>query len=370
MTGAPPPPLVAGPLRLGPWSDDDADTDADEVLLLADDEEIRAWSPSMRPLRTRDQALAWLGDRRGPGRVEWAARDAATGTLVGRVGLHTIDEEQRCAEIGYAVAAGRRGRGLARAMVDAVTAYAFAAMGLARVTLVHAVGNSASCAVARACGYAAEGVERAALDHGDGVRHDAHRHARLSSDPPGPLPPPPVPVAPVELVAGVLQLRPWEHRLADAVLAAAADPDVRLWNDPGVRDADGARAWVDRAREWGTHATWAVHDATTGAVLGNVSLHRVEPAHARGEVGYWVLPPARGRGVATASVAAVARFAFGALGLQRVELYHAVDNPASCRVAERAGFAREGVLRSAYRYGDGVLRDEHLHARLSPDLSG
>lgn len=363
---SPVPVLDAAPVRLGPWTD----ADAGAVVALAEDEQVRAWSPSLRGLRTHEQALAWLAARRGPGRVEWAARHPASGEVVGRVGLHAVDDEQRSAEIRYAVTAGWRGRGIARAMVDAVTAHAFDRLGLARVTLVHAVGNPASCAVARACGYAFEGVERAALDHGDGVRHDAHRHARLVSDPPGPLPPPPVPLAPVELVAGVLQLRPWEHRFADAVRAASADPEIRRWNDPGAGDADAARAWIDRAREWGTHATWAVHDATSGAVLGNVSLHHVAPEHARGEVGYWVLPEARGRGVATASIAAVARFASAALGLQRVELYHAVENPASCRAAERAGFGCEGVLRSAYRYGDGVLHDEHLHARLSPDLSG
>ncbi len=359
-----PAPLLAGAgVVLGPWSDDDADA----VVAFCADPDSRAWSPSMRAVRTRADAQAWLAGRTGPGRLDWAVRDAASGTLVGRVGLHAVDDEQRCAEVGYAVVPGWRGRGVARAAVAAVSAHAFAGLGLQRVTLVHAVGNPASCAVARACGYAFEGVERSALDHGDGVRHDVHRHARLADDPPGPLPAPPVPPEPVELVAGALQLRPWEHRHAEALLAAGADPGIQRWNDPGVADAQAARAWIDAARAWGAHATWAVHDATSGAVLGNVSLHRLAPEHRRGEIGFWVLPQARGRGVATVAVAAVVRFAFGALDLQRLELYHAVGNTASCRVAGRAGFALEGVLRSAYRYGDGALHDEHLHARLASD---
>ena len=44
---------------------------------------------------------------------------------------------------------------------------------------------------------------------------------------------------------------------------------------------------------------------------------------------------------------------------------HAVANPASCRVAEKAGFRLEGVLAQSHRYGDGVYHDEHLHARLA-----
>jgi len=80
-----------------------------------------------------------------------------------------------------------------------------------------------------------------------------------------------------------------------------------------------------------------------------------------------VAPAARGRGVGTAALGAAARFAFQALGLHRVELFHALENEASCRLAERTGFRLEGVHRDAFRYGDGVLRTEHTHARLASD---
>ena len=51
----------------------------------------------------------------------------------------------------------------------------------------------------------------------------------------------------------------------------------------------------------------------------------------------------------------------------RLELFHAVENAGSCRVAESAGLRLEGVHRSSYRYGDGLLHDEHCHARLADD---
>ncbi len=60
--------------------------------------------------------------------------------------------------------------------------------------------------------------------------------------------------------------------------------------------------------------------------------------------------------------------AFDELGLHRVYLYHAVENPGSCGVARAAGFVQEGTLRQSYRYADGAYHDEHLHALLSTDL--
>jgi RimJ/RimL family protein N-acetyltransferase len=67
-------------------------------------------------------------------------------------------------------------------------------------------------------------------------------------------------------------------------------------------------------------------------------------------------------------VVAASRFAFDELGLHRVYLYHAVENPGSCGVARAAGFVQEGTLRQSYRYADGAYHDEHLHALLSTDL--
>jgi RimJ/RimL family protein N-acetyltransferase len=177
-------------------------------------------------------------------------------------------------------------------------------------------------------------------------------------------------IEPVEIAAGRLQLRlPSEADAAD-VLAMLADPEVALWNPgPEGLDIDAARAWARRGADWsgGDHATFAVHDATSGRLLGNVSLHQIDHEQADAEIGYRVAPWARGQGVATAAVAAASRWAFGALDLLRIELCHATVNPASCRVALKAGYRVEGTLRQSYIYGDGRRYDEHLHARLASD---
>ena len=97
---------------------------------------------------------------------------------------------------------------------------------------------------------------------------------------------------------------------------------------------------------------WAVTDGA-GVVLGRVALREIRLADGVAECTYWVLPAARGRGVATAATVAVARWAVDELGLHRLLLLHSTANPASCRVAAKAGFALEGNLRSAMRHPDG-----------------
>jgi RimJ/RimL family protein N-acetyltransferase len=181
---------------------------------------------------------------------------------------------------------------------------------------------------------------------------------------------------PVEVSAGPLLLRPWRPGDAATVLAALTDPATRVWSNPGgVASIDDARWWVARRSDWssGETAGWAVTDAATGELLGSVNLHSIDRGQGDAEVGYWTVPAARGRGVAPRAVDAAVRWGFATLPVDRVELVHAVENPASGRVAEKAGFSLEGRLRRSYRYGDGVKRDELLWARLAdddvPDLS-
>jgi RimJ/RimL family protein N-acetyltransferase len=179
-------------------------------------------------------------------------------------------------------------------------------------------------------------------------------------------------IEPVEIAAGRLQLRPPTEAEAPDALLMLRDPDVVRWN-PGPAlhqlDLDEARAWCRRGADWssGTHATFSALDATSGRLLGNVSLHKIDLEQQDAEIGYRVAPWARGVGVGTTAVAAATRWAFGALDLVRIELRHSLANPASCRVAVKAGYLLEGTLRQAYVYGDGVRHDEHLHARLSDD---
>jgi len=176
-------------------------------------------------------------------------------------------------------------------------------------------------------------------------------------------------IEPVEIAAGRLQLRPPTRDDAPDSLLMLQDAETVRWNPaPAVVDLDTARGWCARGADWssGEHATFSVLDATTGRLLGNVSLHKIDHEQQDAEIGYRVAPWARGQGVATDAVAAATRWAFAALDLVRMELLHAVANPPSCRVAEKAGYLLEGTLRQSFVYG-GIRQDEHLHARLVTD---
>ncbi len=88
-----------------------------------------------------------------------------------------------------------------------------------------------------------------------------------------------------------------------------------------------------------------VADGLTGVLFGGGTLHHLDTKRSVVEIGYWLYPRARGRGVATIIARALAEYAF-TLGIQRVAAYVEVGNVSSERVLERAGFTREGIIRS------------------------
>lgn len=88
-----------------------------------------------------------------------------------------------------------------------------------------------------------------------------------------------------------------------------------------------------------------VADIHTGEILGGGTFRHLEAKGAIVEIGYWVYPHARGRGIATRMARALAEHAFE-LGIQRVVAYVNVGNSASEQVLARAGFTREGISRS------------------------
>lgn len=173
----------------------------------------------------------------------------------------------------------------------------------------------------------------------------------------------------VEITAGRLHLRPWLPRDAAEVQAICSDPVIARWTRvPEPYTAQDAASYVGEVspRGWdaGTDAHFAVLDATTGGVLASVSLMGI--GDGRAELGLWVGPQARGAGVGADASAAVCRWAFAELGLRRVAWLADVDNAASIRCAQKAGFVHEGVLRARLDV-KGRVSDAWLGARLATD---
>ena len=166
--------------------------------------------------------------------------------------------------------------------------------------------------------------------------------------------------------AGELVLRPWAEADAAALITAFADPSIQRWHARTVESAAEARAMIARYNQAWRSET-AAHWAITGPeVLGRVALRSIDLEEGVAEIAYWVTGAARGRGAAPRAAAALAAWALADLGLHRLDLEHAVANTASCRVAQKAGFAYEGTRRSAVLHADG-WHDMHLHARIQGD---
>jgi len=138
------------------------------------------------------------------------------------------------------------------------------------------------------------------------------------------------------------------------------DADIqRFTRLPVPAPPDFPRMWLSRyeqGRRDGTSEAFAVEN-DAGEFLGCVMAFGIEADAKTGELGYLVAPSARGRGVGTAALRLLTEWGFGERGLLRLELMISVDNEASKVVAERAGYVKEGVLRSVYVKQD--LREDH-----------
>ncbi len=147
---------------------------------------------------------------------------------------------------------------------------------------------------------------------------------------------------------GVVMLRPWLLDDAPAVFAACQDPLIaRFLPVPQPYTEADARAFVDRRRrDWGTddERSFAIVDARNGELLGAIARHG--PFGHRATFGYWLGPQARGRGTATRALRLITHWTIATTAVIRLDLCTDVENDASGRVAERAGFVREGIRRA------------------------
>ena len=171
----------------------------------------------------------------------------------------------------------------------------------------------------------------------------------------------------MELREGPTALRPWTEDDVPWIHAACQDPELHFWLPrlPRPYKVEHARAFVADQGGLGPHHFAVVDD---GERVGSMGMQVNE--NKTGHAGYWCIAAARGRGATTRALRILSRFGFGELGLGRLELIADPDNLASQRVAEKAGFRREGVLRSHLLHPDGRRRDSVMYSLLPAELSG
>ncbi|GAA3746536.1 RimJ/RimL family protein N-acetyltransferase [Spinactinospora alkalitolerans] len=172
-----------------------------------------------------------------------------------------------------------------------------------------------------------------------------------------------------------LTLRAFTEADIDGVHRSASDPLTRRWlpipapGRPYTRaDAEQwCRVEAPRARADGDGQQWAALERWTGTFVGSFGLTRTLWAARNTEVGYWVAPWARGKGLAPEAVIAISRWALLDQGFERVELKAATGNTASRRVADKAGFSYEGVERNAMPLHEGRT-DLAVYSLIPADL--
>src|SRR5450759_1092157 len=168
-----------------------------------------------------------------------------------------------------------------------------------------------------------------------------------------------------EMPCSFLRLRPWRDTDAPGP-GEGPDADSLRFMPAGAQPGpDDFPTWLERRRQdmdAGGDLHWCIADLSTDEMLGNIQIFRMGPVEGRfqGELGYWLRPGARGRGVVGEAIEAVAANAFravvdGGLGFTRLHAATDSDNYASHSILRSAGFTQWGADHKAWRRADGSL---------------
>jgi ribosomal-protein-alanine N-acetyltransferase len=150
----------------------------------------------------------------------------------------------------------------------------------------------------------------------------------------------------------------------------ASDPVVTRYlafdSPRAVEDILEFIAECERCRQQDREYVYVIADRATDDALGVTGLRHIDPQLGTAQVGTWLRRASWGSGVNREAKALLFDFAFGPLGLHRVEARIATVNERSRRAFERLGATREGTLRESFRKG-GVVLDQELYAILAPE---
>lgn len=170
-----------------------------------------------------------------------------------------------------------------------------------------------------------------------------------------------------------LHLRPVLRDDLDAVYALHAQPSaMRYWSFPAWTVREQAQAWFAERQASGRtreHHPWGVERRDTDGLIGLVTLFAMDRVQRRCEIGYLLHPEHWGRGYAAEAVRAALAHAFDVFELARIEADVDPRNEASCRLVERVGFRREGLLRERWRV-NGEVCDSALYGLLRREFAG
>jgi RimJ/RimL family protein N-acetyltransferase len=172
------------------------------------------------------------------------------------------------------------------------------------------------------------------------------------------------------LEAARVRLRWIEERDLDALFRVFSDPRVmRYWTTPPWTDRAQAREYLASIRRGFAEQDlfqWGVARRDDDGVVGTCTLFRIEPPHRRAEVGFALGADHWRRGLMSEALGALFDFAFGTLGLHRLEADVDPRNAASIGILTRLGFRQEGLLRERWQVA-GEIQDAVFLGLLAPE---
>ncbi|MBO6719020.1 MAG: GNAT family N-acetyltransferase [Rhizobiaceae bacterium] len=148
------------------------------------------------------------------------------------------------------------------------------------------------------------------------------------------------------------------------------------WEPRWARDELERSAWRERLRRYrhefniGSGIPFLIFENRGRALVGGLTLSNIRHGVAQSaSIGYWIGEPYSGKGLMLEALGLVAVHAFDKLKLHRLEAACIPDNNRSVRVLEKAGFTREGLLRS-YLKINGIWQDHYLYALIADGYHG
>jgi len=289
----------------------------------------------------------WASDQ------EWGFAIEVDGRFGGTMSLR--NQGDRRAEVGFGAHPAIRGTGAMERAIRLLLDYGFDEQSLKVVAWWANVGNWGSRKLAASVGFSIDGTVRRWLPH-RGELIDAWVGTLLRDDPREfrtpwlDLP---------RLEGDGLALRPMTEADVPRIVEACSDPRTQQWLGglPTPYTEESALTYLQTRREnlaRDQGVTWAITEpgASGDLLLGAISLFD-HTREVEAEIGYWVHPDARSRGLMTRAVRVVTTYAFEGLGVAKVKISAAVENTASLHVIEACGFRSYGVERLGTRVGDG-----------------
>jgi ribosomal-protein-alanine N-acetyltransferase len=183
------------------------------------------------------------------------------------------------------------------------------------------------------------------------------------------MPDEPLPYPEPPLGDGRIGLRRWREADVECIRLAGTDPDISKGTTvPTAFNPAEGLAFIHR--QWGRAqngegVSQAIVEVRGDRAIGLMWV-ALRPQPHVGGLGYWIVPPERGQGVATAAVRLVTPWALDGMGLRRLEAWVQPENVASQSVLRAAGFQQEGRLRNFLNI-DGEMSDALVFSAIPPE---